>query len=297
MRRRYSLAVVDKIMKIFNFAPICSIDDYCKTIDNFTSSGIVEKCKLGFVIHDLNGDGRICPNDVFSIVSKNSEFAYLGFFDYTLLMEELEKKKPSEIRPPGYMLKDLNTAFMEIWKVKQVEHRKMEEEAEKRFGHTISYTPSKGAKPNLPTTKSGHSHSVAKMRGNTKKDMFSPNRSTNRKGSVGSRFGKGSPMSHALESAQDDKETIDLDEELLGKISKRNKQKTRVEAQTQKTTLESVDIERLKTRTLQDEELLDMRKDIEEKVAMKRKVKEFLEKTYKRNKDTVIAARKNDSTK
>ena len=69
------------------------------------------------------------------------------------------------------------------------------------------------------------------------------------------------------------------------------------EVQTQKTTLESVDIERLKTRTLQDEELLDMRKDIEEKVAMKKKVKEFLEKTYKRNKDTVIAARKNDSTK
>ena len=40
-----------------------------------------------------------------------------------------------------------------------------------------------------------------------------------------------------------------------------------------------------------------MRKDREEKVAMKRKVNEFLEKTYKRNKDTVIAARKNDSTK
>ena len=100
-------------MKTFNFAPTSSLDEYCKTIDSFTSSSINNKNKLGFIIHDINGDGKICANDVFHIVAKNSEFAYLGFFDYTILIEELENKKPSEIRPPGYMLKDLNTEFMD----------------------------------------------------------------------------------------------------------------------------------------------------------------------------------------
>ena len=34
-----------------------------------------------------------------------------------------------------------------------------------------------------------------------------------------------------------------------------------------------------------------------QKIAMKNRVSEFLEKTYKRNKETVICAKKNDSTK
>lgn len=99
-------------MRTFNFNPISSMDDYVKTIDNFIQASVAEKRKLGFIIHDVNGDGRICPNDIFQIVRNNSEFAYLGCFDLAVLLEQLKKTKPNEIRPPGYMLKDLNHEFM-----------------------------------------------------------------------------------------------------------------------------------------------------------------------------------------
>ena len=74
MRKRYSKEMVEKIVKAFNFAPMSSMDDYCKTIDNFTSKSIDEKRKLGFAIHDTNNDGKICPGDVFSVYAGNSEF-------------------------------------------------------------------------------------------------------------------------------------------------------------------------------------------------------------------------------
>ena len=55
-------------------------------------------------------------------------------------------------------------------------------------------------------------------------------------------------------------------------------------------------IEKLGTKYLRDQDILDLKVDMQ-KIAMKNRVKEFLEKTYKRNKDTVICAKKNDSTK
>ena len=74
LRKRYSKEMVEKIVKAFNFAPMSSMDDYCKTIDAFTSKSIEEKRKLGFAIHDTNNDGKICPGDVFSVYAGNSEF-------------------------------------------------------------------------------------------------------------------------------------------------------------------------------------------------------------------------------
>ena len=141
LRRRYPNIFVGKVIKTFNFAPVSSLDEYCKTIDNFTSSSNDNKCKLGFNIHDTNEDGRICANDVFHIIANNREFEYLGFFDYTVLMDELKRKKPDEIRPPGFMLKDLNTEFMEKWKVKQEEHKQLEEEERAKLSHSVQYEP------------------------------------------------------------------------------------------------------------------------------------------------------------
>ena len=74
LRKRYSQGFTDKVMKTFNFAANSSIEEYCKTIDAFAASSLQDKRKLGFIIHDINGDGRICPNDVFQIIANTSEF-------------------------------------------------------------------------------------------------------------------------------------------------------------------------------------------------------------------------------
>ena len=55
-------------------------------------------------------------------------------------------------------------------------------------------------------------------------------------------------------------------------------------------------LNKLKNQTMQDEEIMAMKKSMQ-KIAMKNRVAEFLEVTYKRNKDTVVSAKKNDSTK
>ena len=55
-------------------------------------------------------------------------------------------------------------------------------------------------------------------------------------------------------------------------------------------------INKLKNQTLQNEDIMDMKESMQ-KIAMKNRVDEFLEATYKRNKETIIIGKKNDSTK
>ena len=43
LKKRYSKEIIEKIMKAFNFAPQSNMEEYCKTIDTFTSKSITEK--------------------------------------------------------------------------------------------------------------------------------------------------------------------------------------------------------------------------------------------------------------
>ena len=55
-------------------------------------------------------------------------------------------------------------------------------------------------------------------------------------------------------------------------------------------------VEQLKNPNLQDEEILNMKASMQ-KIAAKNRMLEFLEETYKRNSNSVVSAKKNDSTK
>ena len=69
---------------------------------------VAEKCKLGFLKHDVNQDGRICANDLFSIMNNIKEHDYFSIFDYIVLSNELDRKKDKSVKEKGYFYKELN---------------------------------------------------------------------------------------------------------------------------------------------------------------------------------------------
>ena len=88
---------------------------------------MTEKCKLGFLKHDVNQDGRVCANDLFSVMREIKEFDYFSIFDYIVLSAELERKRPNSVKEKGYLLKELNAQFLKEWENKQLELRKHDE--------------------------------------------------------------------------------------------------------------------------------------------------------------------------
>ena len=80
---------------------------------------VAEKCKLGFLKHDVNQDGRICANDLFSIMKNIKEHDYFSVFDFIVLSNELERKKDKSVKEKGYFYKEQNQKFMKEWEIKQ----------------------------------------------------------------------------------------------------------------------------------------------------------------------------------
>lgn len=54
-------------MSVIKFPVVNNYDDHWKHLDKFISGETKIKKKLGFLLHDINGDGRICPNDIFEL--------------------------------------------------------------------------------------------------------------------------------------------------------------------------------------------------------------------------------------
>ena len=119
LRLRYSATFSEQIIKAFKFEQTLTLDEYCKTIDKFCTLPATEKCKLGFLKHDMNQDGRICANDIFNFMSSIKEHDYFSMFDYIVLSNELQKKRPNSVKEKGYLLKELNIQFMKDWEKKQ----------------------------------------------------------------------------------------------------------------------------------------------------------------------------------
>ena len=179
-------------MKAFQFAQVSTMDEYVKVVESFIKQSFKEKSRLGFRIHDVNGDGRICPNDVFHIVKNGKEFAHLGTFDQMTLIEELMRKKPCDIQEPGFLLRELEADFKAQWEVKEKELDKMRQEAYKIFGDRLDIDTSKrgrgsAARSLSPQRNTEGAESPSKM-SNSKLSGFSPLR----RGTLGSQETEGS---------------------------------------------------------------------------------------------------------
>ena len=67
LKKRYDHRQVEIIMGVIKFPLVNSYEDHWKHLDKFISGETKIKKKLGFLLHDINGDGRICPNDNFDL--------------------------------------------------------------------------------------------------------------------------------------------------------------------------------------------------------------------------------------
>ena len=238
------------------------------------------------------------------------------------------RTKPNEIRPPGYMLRDLNEEFMKEWAVNYAEHQRTVEARRRKLGHNHPHESKSPTKNN--TLRSQLS------KGLTAKLDRSASKGT-RQGSL-KKGGHGDGASHR---GSDDGEPIDegLERELLGKLgrqitinmttSKKSRQDAKIKVESGSSVAKSladglgavgeetgeygsphghfegkrqsrdprkVVIEKLKNPALEDTQIFDMKASMQ-RIASKNRVNELLEATYKRNRESVQAAKKNDSTK
>jgi hypothetical protein len=76
-------------MQVLKFPQVSTYDDYWKHLDKFIQGETRQKKRLGFMLHDLNGDGRICPNDVFDLTLNINDYDLLLSLDYYFLSNSL----------------------------------------------------------------------------------------------------------------------------------------------------------------------------------------------------------------
>ena len=70
LNKRYrNKDVTEKILKEFNIDPVMRLSSYCSKIDKFLSKGQDGQIRLAFKLFDVNNDGLICYNDVYSVFS------------------------------------------------------------------------------------------------------------------------------------------------------------------------------------------------------------------------------------
>jgi hypothetical protein len=77
LEKRYDARQVEIILQTIKFPATSTYEEHWKHLDRFIGGDIKQKKKLGFLLHDINGDGRICPNDVFELSSKVNQTSNL----------------------------------------------------------------------------------------------------------------------------------------------------------------------------------------------------------------------------
>ena len=93
LSRRYSNRVCEIILQTFKFPVNFNLEEYTELIQNWIYKEDKEKLKLGFMIHDMDSDGRISPKDIVDFQTRFcSETSYLIPFDIILLTNCLMKK-------------------------------------------------------------------------------------------------------------------------------------------------------------------------------------------------------------
>lgn len=69
LERRYNPRQVEIILHIMKFPATNTFEEHWRHLDRFIAGDLRQKKKLGFMLHDINGDGKICPNDIFDLTS------------------------------------------------------------------------------------------------------------------------------------------------------------------------------------------------------------------------------------
>ena len=124
LEKRYNQRQVDIIMSVLKFPPISTYEAHWQHLDKFIFGETKLKKKLGFMLHQKNRDGKICPNDVFDLTSQIKSYDNLLSNDVFQLVNAMKKKLIIENKPPGYKLKQLNEEFMKEWHKKQKKNPK-----------------------------------------------------------------------------------------------------------------------------------------------------------------------------
>ena len=78
---------------MFHFPNFFNLDDYCEIIQNWIFQEDFEKGRLGFLLHDVDGDGMISPSDITDLQTQfSSESSYMFTFDIMLLTRQIKQK-------------------------------------------------------------------------------------------------------------------------------------------------------------------------------------------------------------
>ena len=64
LTKRYGPRFSRKVVNGFHFHNTMSFDEYCECINNFILKDTKAKRELGFILHDMNNDGKIDPIDM-----------------------------------------------------------------------------------------------------------------------------------------------------------------------------------------------------------------------------------------
>lgn len=121
LRHRYGPRQVDKIMQTFKFQLDGKFEDFCRTIEDFIAKETHVKRKFGFLMHDANQDGKICPIDVnIASIIFCRDFSYLHWFDLDLIRGVIQKQIGDiPEKQPGYHLEEFEKEFDEYWTAKK----------------------------------------------------------------------------------------------------------------------------------------------------------------------------------
>lgn len=97
------------ILHVFQFPALFSLEEYVKLIQDWIFLANDEKMKLGFQLHDIDGDGLISPADVTDLQNRlTSESSYMHTFDITLMTNTIQKKvEKAPVQHPSEVAKNL----------------------------------------------------------------------------------------------------------------------------------------------------------------------------------------------
>lgn len=99
-------------MTVLKFPLLNTYEEHWRHLDRFISGDIKQKKKLGFLMHDLNEDGRICPSDLFDLIKRLKPSDTLLSYDIYHIINKMSKKIKNEQKPAGWLLKQLNEDFL-----------------------------------------------------------------------------------------------------------------------------------------------------------------------------------------
>ena len=64
LRKRYDQRMTDIIVMMFHFPNQFILDEYVEIVQNWVFQEDKDKARLGFLLHDVDGDGKVSPADI-----------------------------------------------------------------------------------------------------------------------------------------------------------------------------------------------------------------------------------------